>query len=54
MKWLIATPTLVIGGKFDTMDPDYLEKMTHELKKARHVVCPHGSHMSISRSTRRA
>ena len=43
----IATPTLVIGGKYDTMDPDYLEKMTHELKKARHVVCPHGSHMSL-------
>ena len=43
----IATPTLVIGGKYDTMDPAYLEKMTHELKRGRHVVCPNGSHMSL-------
>lgn len=43
----IATPTLVIGGKHDTMDPAYLEKMSHELKKARHVTCPNGSHMSL-------
>ncbi len=43
----IATPTLVIGGKYDTMDPAYLAKMTHQLQHARHVVCPNGSHMSL-------
>ncbi len=36
----ITVPTLVIGGKYDTMDPDYLEKMTHELPRGRHVTCP--------------
>ncbi len=43
----IAVPTLVIGGKYDTMDPAYLEKMSHELPKGRHVTCPNGSHMSL-------
>ena len=43
----ITVPTLVIGGQHDTMDPAYLEKMTHELPHARHVTCPNGSHMSL-------
>ena len=43
----ITVPTLVIGGKYDTMDPAYLEKMAHEMPKARHVTCPNGSHMSL-------
>jgi len=43
----IAVPALVIGGKYDSMDPAYLAKMAHEMPHARLVICPNGSHMSL-------
>jgi len=43
----ITVPTLVIGARYDTMDPAYMEKMAKEIKKARYLFCPNGGHMDM-------
>jgi proline iminopeptidase len=43
----IATPTLVIGAKYDTMDPAHMEMMATKLQKGRYLFCPNGSHLSL-------
>jgi proline iminopeptidase len=43
----IKTPTLTIGGKYDTMDPDYMKWMSTQVQHGRNVTCPNGSHMSM-------
>ena len=43
----IAVPTLVIGARYDTMDPAYMEKMAKLLPNGRYLYCPNGSHMAI-------
>lgn len=43
----IATPTLVIGARHDTMDPDHLRRMAEKLPKGRYHHCAEGSHMAL-------
>jgi proline iminopeptidase len=43
----IAVPTLVIGAKYDTMDPAYMEKMASELPKGEYAFMPEGSHLAM-------
>jgi proline iminopeptidase len=43
----ITVPTLVIGARYDTMDPAYMEKMAKLLPNGRYLYCPNGSHMAI-------
>ena len=43
----IAVPTLTIGGKFDTMDPKAMEKMSTLVQKGSYLYCSKGSHMSM-------
>ena len=43
----ITVPTLVIGAKYDTMDPAYMEKMAKELPKGEYAFMPEGSHMAM-------
>ena len=43
----ITVPTLVIGARYDTMDPAYMETMAGKLKKGRYLLCPNGSHMAM-------
>ena len=43
----ILVPTLVIGAEHDTMDPKFMEKMSHALGKGRYLYCPKGSHMAM-------
>jgi proline iminopeptidase len=43
----IDVPTLVIGARYDTMDPDHLKWMAREVPKARYLYCPKGSHMAL-------
>jgi proline iminopeptidase len=43
----ITVPTLVIGARYDTMDPKHMEWMAGQLKKGRYLYCPNGSHMAI-------
>jgi proline iminopeptidase len=42
----IATPTLVIGAKYDTMDPEHMRWMATAIPHARFLYCPNGSHMA--------
>ena len=42
----ITVPTLVIGAKYDTMDPAHMEWMAGEIPNARSRIMPNGSHLS--------
>lgn len=41
----IAVPTLIIGSKHDTMDPEHMEWMSREVQNGRFLYCPNGSHI---------
>jgi proline iminopeptidase len=43
----IAVPTLVIGARYDTMDPAHMEMMAGKVQKGRYLFCPNGSHMDM-------
>ncbi|MBK8954601.1 MAG: proline iminopeptidase-family hydrolase [Saprospiraceae bacterium] len=43
----ISTPTLVIAGKYDTMDPAHLKWMSEQVQNGSYLYCEHGSHMSL-------
>lgn len=43
----IKTPTLMIGGKFDTMDPAAMEAQSKMVLNGRFLYCPKGSHLSM-------
>jgi proline iminopeptidase len=43
----ITIPTLVIGARYDTMDPEHMEWMANEFPNGRYRYCPNGSHMAM-------
>jgi proline iminopeptidase len=43
----IAVPALVIGARYDTMDPAHMEMMASRLPQGRYLYCPDGSHMAM-------
>jgi proline iminopeptidase len=43
----IRVPTLVIGARYDTMDPAYLAAMAKKLPHGQFLLCPKGSHMAM-------
>src|SRR3954462_4723101 len=43
----IQVPTLVIGARYDTMDPKHMEWMSKQLPKGRYLHCPNGSHLAM-------
>lgn len=43
----IAVPTLVIGAKHDTMDPEHMKWMSKEVQNGSYLYCPNGSHMCM-------
>jgi len=43
----ISVPTLMIGARYDTMDPAYLEMMAGKVQKGRYLFCPNGSHLAL-------
>jgi proline iminopeptidase len=42
----IKTPTLVIGARYDTMDPEHMKWMASAIPHARFLYCPNGSHLA--------
>lgn len=42
----ITVPTLVIGARYDTMDPKHMEWMSKQVKNGRYLFCPNGSHLA--------
>jgi proline iminopeptidase len=43
----ISVPTLVIGARYDTMDPTHMERIAKQVQKGRYLFCPNGSHMAM-------
>lgn len=43
----IKVPTLVLGGKYDSMNPDVIQTMADRFPNAKAHICPNGSHFSI-------
>jgi len=43
----ITVPTLVIGARYDTMDPEYLEWMAGQVQNGTYLFCPNGSHLAL-------
>ena len=43
----IEVPTLVIGARYDTMDPAHMEMMAGLLPNGRYLYCAEGSHLAL-------
>lgn len=43
----ITAPTLVIGARYDTMDPEHMKWMSTQIPHARYLYCANGSHMAV-------
>ena len=43
----ITVPTLVVGARYDTMDPQHMEMMAGKFPKGRYLFCPNGSHLAM-------
>jgi proline iminopeptidase len=43
----ITVPTLMIGAKYDTMDPNAMEEQSKLVKNGQYLYCPNGSHLSM-------
>jgi proline iminopeptidase len=43
----IEVPTLVIGAKYDTMDPVHMRAMADQLPNGTYLECPNGSHLAM-------
>ena len=43
----IEVPTLVIGARHDTMDPEYMAMMASKFPRGTYLYCPNGSHLAI-------
>jgi len=43
----ITVPTLMVGAKYDTMDPQAMEEQSKLVKNGRYLFCPNGSHLSM-------
>ncbi len=43
----ITVPTLVIGARYDTMDPAFMEMMAGRLPNGRFLYCANGSHLAM-------
>ena len=43
----ITIPTLVIGAKYDTMDPNHMSAMSKLVQNGTYLFCSKGSHMAF-------
>jgi proline iminopeptidase len=43
----IKVPALVIGARYDTMDPAHMQMMAGRLLRGRYLYCPDGSHLAM-------
>ena len=43
----IDVPTLVVGARYDTMDPAWMEMMSKRLPRGRYLYIPEGGHFSL-------
>lgn len=43
----IKIPTLTVGAKHDTMDPEHMKWMSTQVQQGRYLYCPNGSHLAM-------
>jgi proline iminopeptidase len=43
----IKTPTLMVGAKYDTMDPEAMEAQSKMVQNGKYLYCPNGSHLCM-------
>ena len=43
----LTIPTLTIGAKYDTMDPEHMKWMSQEVQNGSYLYCPNGSHCAM-------
>jgi proline iminopeptidase len=43
----ITVPTLMVGAKYDTMDPKAMEEQSRLVKNGSYLYCPDGSHLAM-------
>ena len=43
----ITVPTLIIGAKYDTMDPKAMEEQSKMVQRGEYLYCPNGSHLAM-------
>src|SRR5471030_2423584 len=43
----ITVPTLSIGAKYDTMDPEYMKWMSTQMPQGAYLYSPNGSHLAM-------
>lgn len=43
----IKIPTLTVGARHDTMDPEHMKWMSTQVQKGSYLYCPNGSHLSM-------
>jgi proline iminopeptidase len=43
----ITVPTLCVGAKYDTMDPEYMKWMSTQMPQGQYLYCPNGSHFAM-------
>jgi len=43
----ITVPTLTVGAKYDTMDPNYMKWMSTQMQNGNYLYCPNGSHLAM-------
>jgi proline iminopeptidase len=43
----IKVPTLTIGAKYDTMDPEHMKWMSTQFPNGQYLYCPNGSHLAM-------
>ncbi|MBN2031243.1 proline iminopeptidase-family hydrolase [bacterium] len=43
----IKVPTLTIGARYDTMDPEHMEWMSKQIPQGKFLYCPTGSHLTF-------
>lgn len=44
---LIETPTLTVGGRYDTMDPEHMKWMAAQFPNGQNLTCENGSHFAM-------
>lgn len=43
----IEVPSLIVGAKYDTMDPEHMEWIAKTVQHGRYLYCPNGSHLAL-------
>ena len=43
----ISVPTLVVGAKHDTMDPEHMKWISTQVQNGSYLLCPNGSHIDM-------